>query len=172
MRVVRPRHRWAWLACCLVAAGVAGGIAAAQPGSSVTAPPARAAELLSFTAAQAASGKAEFATSCGVCHGANLNDGEFGGAPLKGEEFRGKWFGQPVGALVGYTSAAMPPDSPGRLPFETYVEIVAYLLGANGIAPGTRALPADMKALATLRVLPETGSSAAERTVTPVAIRP
>ena len=37
--------------------------------------------------------------------------------------------------------AAVPPDSPRRLPMSTYVEIVAYILKANGMAPRSRPLP-------------------------------
>ncbi|HET7085512.1 MAG TPA: cytochrome c [Rhizomicrobium sp.] len=106
---------------------------------------------LSFTAAQTASGEAEYKTSCIDCHGAHLDDGEFGGPPLKGEAFAAKWFRSPPGILVNYIHAAMPPDAPGRLPLGTYVEIVAYILGANGFSPGTREMPADKDALAALR---------------------
>jgi mono/diheme cytochrome c family protein len=161
---MRPRFskQPARLASFAIAAAIMGGIAMAQPQPQAPGGGTKAedAATLSFTAAQAASGKAEYAAHCGDCHGAGLNDGEFGGAPLKGEAFRARWFAQPIGALVSFTSGAMPPDSPGRLPFESYVEIVAYLLNANGVAPGVRALPTDMGALATLRVTPEKGASA------------
>lgn len=134
------------------------GVAMARPdqAQAITAAPAPA----SFTAAQAASGLAEYKANCADCHGANLNDGEFGGPPLKGEAFRAKWFGRPPGALIGFTRAAMPPDSPGRLPLGTYVEIAAYLLSANGVPAGDGPLPADMKALGELRIAPgKTGES-------------
>jgi mono/diheme cytochrome c family protein len=41
----------------------------------------------SFTDAQATQGKAVYDRNCLSCHGANLDDGEFG-PPLKGVEFR------------------------------------------------------------------------------------
>lgn len=132
------------LTACVVAAASAARMDAAN--AQAVAP------TLSFTAAQAASGQAEYRVACGDCHGPNLYDGEFGGAPLKGREFREKWSGQPAGALVGFIQAAMPPDAPGRLPFETYVEISAFLLSANGVPAGERQLPADMEALANLRI--------------------
>jgi len=106
---------------------------------------------LSFTAAQAASGEVEYKASCIDCHGAHLDDGEFGGPPLKGAVFTAKWFKLPASGLVNYIHAAMPPDSPGRLPLGTYVEITAYILSMNGVAPGTRDMPADMSALTALR---------------------
>lgn len=109
---------------------------------------------LSFTAAQAANGETEYKASCIDCHGPHLNDGEFGGPPLKGDGFAAKWFKLPASALAGYIHAAMPPDAPGRLPMGTYVEIVAYILSVNGLPPGTRDMPADMNALATLHYPP------------------
>ena len=110
---------------------------------------------LSFTAAQVTSGEAEYKASCVDCHGPNLNDGEFGGPPLKGDAFAAKWFKMPAGALVGYVHAAMPPDGPGRLPMGTYVEIVAYILSVNGVPLGTRDMPADMTALGALHYPPQ-----------------
>jgi mono/diheme cytochrome c family protein len=162
-RIVSVKWRYiiAGLAFCFSATGIAIGIAPAQPeaSGSVLGPKAPDAAALSFTAAQAASGQAEYTASCVDCHGPNLNDGEFGGPPLKGGAFRAKWFRLPVSALVSYARAAMPPDSPGRLPLGTYVEIVAYLLNANGISPGERELPADLDALRKLRVVAESGAT-------------
>ena len=108
----------------------------------------------SFTAAQADRGRESYAASCMDCHGANLDDGEFGGAPLKGTAFRARWLGGPVGSLFAYTTAAMPPDRAGRLPAETYADIVAYLLSRNGISPGKEELPADLATLITLTIQP------------------
>jgi mono/diheme cytochrome c family protein len=134
---------------CLAAALGVIGVAAAQQETS-SAPDLAAA---SFTAAQVDNGHAEYVTSCIDCHGPNLNDGEFGGPPLNGPAFQAKWFARPVGALIQYTHAAMPPDSPGRLPLGTYVEIIAYLLNANGVPAGQSELPADMSALNKLRIV-------------------
>ena len=106
---------------------------------------------LSFTAAQVASGKGEYTESCNDCHGPHLDDGEFGGPPLKGAPFMAKWSRLPPSALVNYIHNAMPPDTPGRLPMGTYVEIVAYILSQNGIAPGAKEMPADAAGLAALR---------------------
>jgi mono/diheme cytochrome c family protein len=105
-------------------------------------------QALSFTAAQAASGENEYKTSCMDCHGPHLDDGEFGGPPLKGSAFTAKWFKLPASGLLGYIRTAMPPDAPGRLPLGTYVEIAAYILSMNGLPPGPKDMPADMNALA------------------------
>ena len=106
---------------------------------------------LSFTPAQVDSGRSEYTQSCNDCHGPHLDDGEFGGPPLKGPAFIAKWLRLPPSTLVNYVHNTMPPDTPGRLPTGTYVEIVAYILSVNGISPGTKEMPTDTAALAALR---------------------
>ncbi|WP_299640463.1 cytochrome c [Devosia sp.] len=140
-------HLIAGLTLCLAIAG----IAIAQTAPSPALAPEKAARL-TFTAAQVENGKAEYSSRCIDCHGANLNDGEFGGPPLKGEAFREKWFDQPSSTLIGFTQAAMPPDAPGRLSLDAYVEIVAYILSNNGVAASDRPAPANMDALGALNI--------------------
>jgi len=89
----------------------------------------------SFTQAQANRGRTAYATSCANCHGSNLNDGEFGPA-LKGAAFRQKWGAQSPAALYSYMQQKMPPASPGQLEAETYADLEAYILAANGLEPG------------------------------------
>ncbi len=107
---------------------------------------------VSVTAAQVERGRAEYRRSCVDCHGASLDDGEFGGAPLKGNSFREKWFDTTADALFGYLSTAMPPDRPGRLSAQAYADLAAYILSVNGLQPGTAELPADLDKLAELMV--------------------
>ena|SRR5690606_3397228 len=108
------------------------------------------AEIASFTQEQVAAGEREYRRSCQDCHGANLDDGEFGGPPLIGINFRDKWFDLNAAALHGFTSAAMPPDRPGRLSAETYTNLVAFILSENGLEAGDTPLPSDMEALSQL----------------------
>ena len=96
-----------------------------------------------FTAEQAERGHAAYRKNCQDCHGADLDDGEFGGAPLKGSYFRQHWGGGSVTALFAYTKTKMPPDRPGRLSDQTYADIVAFFLSANGFKPGDKELPAS-----------------------------
>lgn len=107
---------------------------------------------VSFTAVQADRGRGEYLKSCVDCHGAALDDGEFGGAPLKGATFREKWFGTTADVLFGFLSSAMPPDRPGRLSPQAYADLTAYILSVNGVQPGAVELPADADALAALAV--------------------
>jgi mono/diheme cytochrome c family protein len=121
-----------------------------------SAQPATAQRRASFTTVQADRGRDAYTSSCADCHGANLDDGEFGGPPLKGAAFRAKWFGfgNSIGTLFAYAVEAMPPDRAGRLPRETYADLVAYLLSVNGITPGDHDLPADLSVLNTLSIAP------------------
>jgi alcohol dehydrogenase (cytochrome c) len=95
----------------------------------------------SFTASQVKRGKAAYANNCSSCHGANLDDGEFGSA-LKGAPFQKKWGAQSPTALFSYMFQKMPPSGPGTLDEQTYADLEAYLLQNNGLEPGTTELTA------------------------------
>lgn len=99
----------------------------------------------SFTAAQAERGHLTYAHNCLDCHGSNLDNGEFGGPPLKGLSFAHHWEATNVAALFGFMKAKMPPDRPGQLPDDYYADLIAYILGENGFQPGDKELPPDTK---------------------------
>lgn len=135
-----------------VSAALAGALLA---GLSVSVLPAVAQDALpkaSFTQAQVDRGAAEYKRSCLDCHGAGLDDGEFGGAPLKGTGFKSKYFGVTADALFGFMQAAMPPDRPGRLSPDVYADLTAFILSKNGMTAGATALPSDLDALSGLMV--------------------
>jgi alcohol dehydrogenase (cytochrome c) len=90
----------------------------------------------SFTAAQATAGRTAFDENCAACHGVDL----MGVPPLAGPAFIGSWSTRPVRDLYSVIRATMPSDRPGSLPEQTYVNIVAYILQANGRTPGNQAL--------------------------------
>jgi mono/diheme cytochrome c family protein len=100
----------------------------------------------SFTPAQAERGEAAYQHNCLDCHGSTLDNGEFGGPPLKGASFSRHWDAANVAALFGFMKAKMPPDRPGQLNDETYADLIAYILGENGFNPGDKELPADANA--------------------------
>jgi mono/diheme cytochrome c family protein len=99
---------------------------------------------VSFTAEQAERGKAAYEHNCQDCHGSTLDNGEFGGAPLKGSYFRQHWAAGDVAALYSFTATKMPPDRPGQLSPQTYLDLTAYILSHNGYPPGDRELPPDL----------------------------
>jgi mono/diheme cytochrome c family protein len=100
----------------------------------------------SFTKAQSERGEAAYQHNCLDCHGSTLDNGEFGGPPLKGASFAKHWDAANVAALSGFMKAKMPPDRPGQLNDETYADLIAYILGENGFKAGDRELPADPNA--------------------------
>lgn len=95
----------------------------------------------SYTAAQAERGKTAYANGCANCHGSNLDDGEFGPA-LKGAAFQQKWGAMAPSALFSYMFQKMPPATPGQLGSQTYTDLEAFILQANGVAPGAAELTA------------------------------
>jgi mono/diheme cytochrome c family protein len=90
-----------------------------------------------LTAAQANRGKAVYDDNCANCHGANLDDGQFG-PPLRGSAFKTHWSSQSADALFSYIAARMPPSAPGGLNNRAYSDVEAYVLRANGVAAGNR----------------------------------
>ena len=108
---------------CGLAATTAIALVAAQVGLSI-----QAQTLLapSFTAAQAASGRATYTQNCASCHGANLDDGAFGPA-LRGPEFRASWFGRSADQLFTKLET-MPPAAPASIGAGRTAEVLAYLM--------------------------------------------
>jgi mono/diheme cytochrome c family protein len=96
-----------------------------------------------FTEAQVERGRALYQKNCQDCHGTQLDNGEFGGAPLKGLSFRQHWGTGDVAGLFGYVSALMPPDRPGQLSPQSYTDLTAFLLSSNGYVAGSEELTAD-----------------------------
>jgi S-disulfanyl-L-cysteine oxidoreductase SoxD len=100
----------------------------------------------SFTADQVERGRTSYNQNCQECHGSTLDNGEFGGPPLKGIYFNNHWGAGSVADLTGYAKALMPPDRPGWLTDQTYTDVIAYLLSNNGFAPDGKELPSDLTA--------------------------
>ena len=100
-----------------------------------------------FTKAQAERGELVYLKNCQDCHGGNLDDGEFGGAPLKGSWFRNHWGPGNVAALYSFMKSKMPPDRPGRLEDDIYADLTAFLLDANGYEAGAKELPPSVDAM-------------------------
>jgi len=99
------------------------------------------APVLSFTAEQAAAGRAVFAETCTTCHGANLR--QLPNALLGGPEFVARWSNRPTSELIAQARSTMPPSNPGGLEAAAYTNVVAYLLQANGAPPSEAAITAS-----------------------------
>ena len=117
-----------------------------------------------FTAAQATRGGEVYERVCASCHRADFQ-GSFEAPPLAGVNFLNFWGDLSAAALFDRISVSMPPDRPGRLDDQDYVDIVAYLLQANGaVASGlelTATTTASIDTLATRR--PPTAVEASQR---------
>lgn len=128
---------------------VAPGLASAQ-GMITVSPPkpaeAQAERPVTYSAAQVATGRAAYDRHCVMCHGAALDDGEFGGPPLNGNRFQETFGEQPVSVLYSFIEAAMPPDGPQRVSPRERTDIVAYLLSRNGYPQGAE-LPVNIDAM-------------------------
>ena len=88
-----------------------------------------------FTAAQATRGGEVYERVCASCHRTDFQ-GSFEAPPLAGTNFLNLWGDQSAASLFDRIGGSMPPDRPGRLGAETYVDLVAYLLQANGATAG------------------------------------
>ena len=93
-----------------------------------------------YTAAQAAAGRAVYEQACARCHQSNLQ-GSFEAPQLAGESFLQFWGDMSPRDLYDRTRSSMPPDE-DALADEAYVDVVAYLLQANGAPAGDAPLTA------------------------------
>ncbi len=97
----------------------------------------------SFTESQAAAGLSSYRLHCASCHRDDLS-GINEARPLVGSSFMTVWRERTAGQLIAYLSAAMPlaPGVPGSLGEQTYVNLAAFMLRANGAEPGDEPLTA------------------------------
>jgi mono/diheme cytochrome c family protein len=119
---------------------------AATAGGGSPAAAAAATSPVSFTAEQVTHGSDIYVDRCVQCHGDTLDNGEFGGAPLNGSYFKKHWGEGSVAGLIGFMKAKMPPDRPGSLTDQSYADLAAFLLDANGYPKGDKELPPDTPA--------------------------
>ena len=93
---------------------------------------------------QAKRGLLEYARSCEHCHGSNLIGNPTDEVPsLVADGFMFHWKGRTVQDLYARLSKSMPSDAPGSLDAGTYLDLVAYLLEANGFPSGPQDLDRD-----------------------------
>jgi alcohol dehydrogenase (cytochrome c) len=111
--------------------------------------------LGSFTSEQAEAGRSAYMESCAGCHLADLA-GRNEAPPLAGSSFMEAWGKRSTHDLLALVQSTMPPDRPGMLSQETYVDLVAWILQANGAAVGDKPLTSSstvaIRSVATGRV--------------------
>jgi PQQ-dependent dehydrogenase (methanol/ethanol family) len=96
--------------------------------------------LSAQTAQQAAAGRTAYQARCSSCHAQDLGGNE--GPQLAGSNFMAAWGGRTARELITYIQTTMPPGSPGSLGEEASVNLVAFILTANGAAPANQPLTA------------------------------
>ncbi len=103
-----------------------------------------------FTEEQASGGQEAYAQACAQCHGEELQGGV--GPALTGQTFWDHWGGDTVYTFFEYIQRMMPQNAPGSLETETYTDVTAYLLQANGFPQGDEELPAAEDRLSELTI--------------------
>ncbi|MES2625696.1 MAG: PQQ-binding-like beta-propeller repeat protein, partial [Pseudomonadota bacterium] len=100
-----------------------------------------------FTEVQVAAGLAAYQANC--AQGCHQNDLSGSGpiAALRGPAFTSSWNNRSVAELITAMRTAMPPTNVGGLPQQTYVDLAAFILSANGGETGANVLVADSPAL-------------------------
>jgi alcohol dehydrogenase (cytochrome c) len=94
-----------------------------------------------FTAAQATNGQSAYQANCATCHIADMS-GRNEAPQLAGGNFMRAWGPRSSAALYKLIRSTMPPSSPDSLSQETYVNLVAFILHANGAQPGNQPMSA------------------------------
>jgi ABC-type amino acid transport substrate-binding protein/mono/diheme cytochrome c family protein len=98
-----------------------------------------------YTEDQAAKGAIAYYQNCAMCHGPAL-DGQLGGysgPALKGADFADPSYHFHVHDIFKFVSKQMPAATPGSLPDDLYVEIMAFILQQNGYPAGSTELTYD-----------------------------
>ena len=106
-----------------------------------------------YTSEQAVDGRAHYSASCSGCH----DGGDVGAAPglIDASQFLEKWGEDDLISMFDRIRSTMPAREPGSLSEEAYLDIVAYLLEANGFPAGETELAVDF--LPSIRVEAEDG---------------
>jgi hypothetical protein len=106
-------------------------------------------------ASRSAIGAAVFDKVCAICHGDHLQGGP---APaLAGEQFLSVSQFQKVdaGYFYRFMSTHMPLNAPGSLSKGQYLDLLAYLLAANGYSSGSHELTANNEELKGIKIEPQ-----------------
>lgn len=92
-----------------------------------------------YSIAQAARGKAHYEAFCASCHLGDLSGSlaaDTGAPPLRGAPFLASMAKTGVASFFDYVKTTMPADDPSSLRDAEYVDVLAYLLQANGFTAG------------------------------------
>jgi ankyrin repeat protein len=105
-----------------------------------------------FTEQQVQRGQQVYQRACAACHLDSLQ-GDDVSPPLVGPEFLGRFSGLSAHEMVQNLRASMPQNAPDSLGDRAYVDLVSYLLKANGGQAGSLELPLDVAELEKIAVV-------------------
>ncbi|MCC6777910.1 MAG: c-type cytochrome [Hyphomicrobiales bacterium] len=101
-----------------------------------------------FSEQQARSGEQAYRANCAACHGLDLRKIDPEAPDLTDGPFRFGWQDKTLAERFERIRTTMPRPAAGSLDDQTYLDIIAYLLSANGSPAGAQPLEPDREALA------------------------
>jgi mono/diheme cytochrome c family protein len=104
-----------------------------------------------FTTDQSKRGEAIYNANCAMCHQPDLG-GKEPVPELAGDKFLSHWLNHNVGELFTRVSTTMPQGKPGSLTHDQYIDVISFIIDANGFKSGTTELKADDPSLATITI--------------------
>jgi ankyrin repeat protein len=105
-----------------------------------------------FTEQQAQRGQQVYQRACAACHLDTLQGDDVSPA-LVGNGFLARFTGQSAHEMVQNLRASMPQNAPDSLGDRAYIDLVSYLLKANGSRTGALELPLDVAELEKIAVI-------------------
>ncbi len=95
-----------------------------------------------YRSEQAERGAELYRRHCAACHLPDLQ-GSFEAVALRGGNFVDNWRNRTPGQMLDLLRRTMPTQAPGSLRDDEYVELIAFLLQANGVPASADALAAN-----------------------------
>jgi mono/diheme cytochrome c family protein len=105
-----------------------------------------------YSTAQADRGKQNYEKSCSNCHNSDLN-GSVRAPSLRGDRFMKDWVNESANVLFVKLRDSMPATYPETVSNEIKIDILAYLLQANGFPAGKSDLKLDPKELDDIQIV-------------------
>jgi mono/diheme cytochrome c family protein len=104
-----------------------------------------------FTTDQSKRGEAIYNANCAMCHQPDLG-GKEPVPELAGDKFLSHWLNHNAAELFTRVSTTMPQGKPGSLTHDQYIDVIAFIIDANGFKSGATELKADSDALKTITI--------------------
>jgi len=105
-----------------------------------------------FTEQQAQRGQQVYQRACSACHLESLQGDDVSPA-LVGKGFLARFSGLSAHEMVQNLRASMPQNAPDSLGDRAYIDLVSYLLKANGSKTGALELPLDVAELEKIAIV-------------------